>query len=73
MVSVSLNGCTNADRCPSTFSPTDPRQKYRYIQKLSEGLCVPAALLTYSAGGSVGNIVAIDRLPDKGVRMLTCH
>jgi len=57
----------------STFSPTDPRQKYRYIQKLSEGLCVLAALLTYSAGGSVGNIDAIVRLPDKGVRMLTCH
>ena len=56
----------------STFSPIDPRQKYRYIQKLSEGLCVPAALLTYSAGGNVGNIVAVFRLPDKGEQMSIC-
>ena len=30
----------------SSFSPTDPWQKYRYIQKLSEGLCVPAHLFS---------------------------
>ena len=31
-----------------------------------------AALLTHSAGGSVGNIVAVVRLPDKGEQMSVC-
>ena len=44
----------------------------RYIQKLSEGLCVPAALLTYSAGVSVGNIAAVFRLPNDCDQMSVC-
>ena len=40
----------------SEFSPTDAHKKYKYIHKVMSGLCVPCCLLTYSAGGNVGNL-----------------
>ena len=39
----------------SEFSPSDAHKKYKYIQKMNGGLCVPCYLLTYSAG-NVGNL-----------------
>lgn len=45
----------------SDFCPPDPRQKYRYIQRMSEGLCAPIALLTFSAGG---NISVVWKMPN---------
>lgn len=48
----------------SDFCPEGPREKYKYIQKVHESLCVPAALLTYSGGGNVGNISVIWKMPD---------
>ena len=40
------------------FSPCDAHKKYKYIQKMMNGLCysVPCCLLAYSAGGNVGNL-----------------
>ena len=38
------------------FCPSDAHKKYKYIQKVMGCLCVPCCLLTYSAGGNVGNL-----------------
>ena len=46
----------------SEFSPTDAHKKYKYIQKVMSGLCVLCCLLTYSAGGNVGNLNFIGRV-----------
>ena len=39
------------------FSPPDAHEKYKFIQKMNNGPCVPCCLLTYSAGGNVGNSI----------------
>ena len=44
------------------FCPSDGHKKYKYIQKVMGGLCVPCCLLTYSAGGNVGNLNFIWRV-----------
>lgn len=44
------------------FCSSDGHKKYKCIQKVMGGLCIPCCLLTYSAGGNVGNLNFIWRV-----------
>ena len=45
------------------YAPSDPREKYRYVQELQKGLCRPCVLCTCSIGGPVGNYLFIWPIP----------
>ena len=46
--------------------PTDPRQKYNYLQELkSSGLAVKTAMLTYRHGNNIENTNCVWKVPEQ--------
>ena len=45
------------------YAPSDPWEKYRYVQELQKGLCRPCVLCTCSIGGPVSNYLFVWPIP----------